>query len=399
MTTPRTAISKSEPKKVTKLEELLVEEVSMVDRPANQRRFLTVKSEDAKGAEITPGPGGKLTTPAPTPAPVTKSMAESLASVGDKLIQLEKRLSITPNTRTALFNGLREAISRLDSIFLMADVAETDWDGSKGESTLMPLLSTELGEVATALGKLAKAFGKVEKSETPENEAETALKALVEGLETAVQKRGAKMSKARLTTFKSAMEALASILAELDDAVDDVEKADAHTHTFKVGNETVTTGPASAADGADHTHTITVDGKKLTTTAAPAGPSHAHSVTADGKTVKGSGPAAPPVKPAFPPQGKPPVAKAESSTRVEDPQAEDPKVTALTQQVEKLTETVKKQAADLRGLRKAPQGSNAIPVEKSSGDGPREAEVSWPLDMNDEKTTRTVAKAVSFIEG
>ncbi len=381
-------------KKLHKLEDLLVEEVSVVDRPANQRRFLVVKDEAGKGEEIQMGADGNLTTDDPSkdskdPPPI----ADIFKTTGEGFAELQKRLTIDPDLRRDMFRSLSESMGRLNSVLNSAEFAQTDRDGAKGPSTLVPILSAEVAAVAKDLADMAKQLSKgiAKKNDDdpePETAAQEALLKVVEAVEAEVQKRGAKMSKARLAAFKGAMETLAKILGEL--AMVQVDKAahdgGPHVHTFKVNGQTVITDAVNAGTGKAHTHKVTAAFKKLTTSSAPG--ESTHTITVDGKTMTSSGPTKPKEKPA----GGNPFANAKK--------AEEPSqaVVDLTKMVGDLTTTVKKQAKDLRTLRQARPGSNSIPVEKAAGDGPPRSSVSWPLDLNDEKTPERVDKATSFLD-
>lgn len=399
-------------KQVHTLEDLLVEEVSVVDRPANKRRFLTVKAEDGKGQEIQVGPDGKLITPDGDPSGDTTDTTpidQAFAAIGKTLADVEKRLTIHPDMRREIFQGLQDNMGRISAVMASADFAQSDRDGSKGPSKLVPILSEELMEVAKELAALGRKIGKTDATkgeggdDPPATDGEDptkALETLVAGLEETVQKRGAKMSKARLAAFKAAMKTLGQILAELDPEAqkDDTKKAKKqepgegiarHVHTFSQGGQTWTTTPVDVPEGRPHTHSVTIDGKKLTTNSVPNTAGHAQTVQVNGKTLTSSPPKAPNQ------DRQNDKGKKTATTKAEGPA---PELVALQKMVETLTTTVKKQAKDLRTLRMARPGSNAIPVEKGAGDGPPRSEVSWPLDMNDEKTPQRVDKATSFLE-
>lgn len=373
-------------KKVTKLEDLLVEEVSVVDRPANQRRFLMVKSDADKGSEIQVGENGELSTTDATPpttdaTPPTAEISEVFKAAGSNFAKLEKRLTMDPDVRRELFRSLGDSMGRLNSVLNSADFAQMDRDGSKGESTLVPILAAELDEVAKSIAAMSKQLNKTKakKSADPVSDP-SALEALVSSVEEQVQKRGAKMSKSRLAAFKSAMNTLSEILGELGVEKADISKA-AHSHTFKVGGQTVTTDAVNAADGKAHTHKVTANFKKLVTASSPGGSGHAHTITVDGKAVKGSGPTVPKEKP----KGNP-FAKSEDEPSADEPSEEMANlakmVEGLTSAVESQNATIKKQAKSLRELRQARPGSNAIPVESGAGDAPSGSRVLWPMDMN-----------------
>jgi hypothetical protein len=235
-------------KTVTTLEGLEVHEVSIVDRPANLRPFLIVKSET--GPELEVDASGNLTTSkvVDEPATATAAPVEKVEPVAPALeptvvVEVEKRLSIDPELRSLIFSSLGSITSRLNTVLYMADVAQS----SNGEpSTLQPILAQELAEVAKAIADVAKKFSNVSKAEDVveigealatiakrvdgidamangkepvESELEEALKSLM----TTVEKRGAKMAKGRLNQFKNAIELLGKILGELQG--DGVEKA------------------------------------------------------------------------------------------------------------------------------------------------------------------------------
>jgi len=79
----------------------------------------------------------------------------------------------------------------------------------------------------------------------------------------------------------------------------------------------------------------------------------------------------------------------------------DAKFAELTKAIDDLTKTVAKQDETIRQLREQPAGSNALPVDKSDGDGKAEDDTVWPLDMNTEgKISKAAAekRGVSFYD-
>lgn len=331
-------------KRIHRLEDLLVEEVSAVDKPANKRRFLAVKSEDgmgAKGAEIVTDVEGNLVTdpPAPVAPPdpdlsevaLTPELAAKFEAVGTLLEDVEKRLSIDPEMRRGIFRELGDAMGRLQSVLATTDVARID--RGEGGSTLVPVLGAELGEIAKVLGTMAR---KLSSSAAKKNEGDTkALEALVQTVEEAVEKRGAKMGKGRLAKFREAMKVLQGILTELDNQF----------------------------PGAAPPFPPKPGGKR------------------------------PPNAPPPPARGK--AAKAEG----EVPEGVEKAFTGLATTIEKLTGIVKSQGKALHDLRKRPGTSNVLPVEPTRTEKAEDAgDVHWPLDMNDEKTRETVDKSVSFMD-
>jgi hypothetical protein len=215
---------------VHKLEDLEVQEVSIVDVPANKRRFLTVKSEvgmPEKGAEIVTDDQGNFVTAGSTPQilagptsvlPVEKAevdLAEIFAATGQNFAILEKRLSIDPDIRKEVFREVGDAMGRLNSVLMSADFAENDWKGDN-DSTLVPVLADELAEVAKVIAGVGKRLGKsIKKAATPEeDEFQEALGTISTQLDS-IEKAGAKMSKGRLSQFVKAIDILGSILTEL----------------------------------------------------------------------------------------------------------------------------------------------------------------------------------------
>lgn len=135
-------------KQVTRLEDLLVEEVSMVDRPANKRRWLAVKSEDGtadKGTEIKTDDKGNLTAteqpagdPPAAPAPVTDKPADPPATpAGDPPAEPEVENADSPEPvdkavwTTAYVNDLPDA-----SFLYIAPGGTKDEEGKTKPRTL-----------------------------------------------------------------------------------------------------------------------------------------------------------------------------------------------------------------------------------------------------------------------
>lgn len=161
-------------KQVHRLEDLEVQEVSIVDRPANKRRFLAVKSEVGdmgdKGAEIITDENGNLVsdgnssrteeTGDPTVTETATDDAPELGvfkSIEELTVKLEKQLSINPDMRREVFSSLGDSVGRLHTVMNTVDMAQVD-RGDK-PSTLTPVLAAELGEVAKAILSLAKLLG------------------------------------------------------------------------------------------------------------------------------------------------------------------------------------------------------------------------------------------------
>lgn len=283
------------PTKVTRLEDLLVEEVSIVDRPANKRKFLVVKSEDSNpGTPIVIGEDGTLRVESSREDPTTEgtetdidkaasdlpdsaflyvkeggkkdesgktaprnlrmfqvkgpegldipkiksalaripkstlpddvktrltAMAQRMLAAAEKgSKKTEKAITIDPEIRREIFQVIGDAQGRLSSVCSLADVARTDYDGRLGPSTILPVMAEEVTEVIASLTALSKRLAAIQKEAgiEPESTTEPDLETFVSNVVDLVEKRGAKMSAARLGKFKEALGELAKILAELD---------------------------------------------------------------------------------------------------------------------------------------------------------------------------------------
>ncbi len=230
-------MAKAKKTQIHELKDLLVEEVSIVDRPANQRPFLLVKNEDGmadKGQEVTKDKDGNLVTkpgdkPADPPTPTDKDedlpdLGAIFKAAGDAIV--EKRLSIPADMRSEIFKALGAAINRLHTVMGAVDIAEID--RGEGGSTLTPVLGAELMEVAKELQIVGKKLSAVKKADDKPGEdgfdLDAALDAFSGVLEGRVEKRGAKMSAGRLNKLKEFLAGLNKIVGELDGG--DVTKSD-----------------------------------------------------------------------------------------------------------------------------------------------------------------------------
>lgn len=131
-------------KKVTKLDDLEVHEVSIVDRPANQRTFLLVKSEsgEPRGEEIQTDSVGNLVSVQDT---VAEPEPEST----------EKRLAVGDEMRKEMFDNLGGIIRSLDTIMMVTDFSDFA-KADDGPTDLEKLLAKELKEAAGKLSNFAE---------------------------------------------------------------------------------------------------------------------------------------------------------------------------------------------------------------------------------------------------
>lgn len=219
-------------KKVTRLEDLEVHEVSSVDRPANKRPFLMVKNED--GTE-TPAPATPAAPDAPVVADETvpiETLAQLLKALGEQLVKLEasdpiaKRLSVSESVRRSTFKAAGEAMRRIDTAMSTMSMADVDENGSP---EFMALIASELSDISKLIATTAKAFkSRTKKSEDDLSEIEKSIDDITEGLRTEVEKAGAKMARKRLSSFRTALKTLKSLLDEIDPPVEKADATDPH---------------------------------------------------------------------------------------------------------------------------------------------------------------------------
>lgn len=359
-----------EDKGIHRLRDMVVEEVSLVDRAANKRRFLIVKrsgdmADDAKdGAELVADGRGGLTAG----GGIEKARKKPGADAADsELAEEEKRRKPGAEDRAA--EKARRRPSPEDEDDEEADGAEKarrpkpkdgeddeetgaqkarkpkdeddeDEEKRKQAETLTiptPVKEAVLRALTEALERLMSVANRVKEAAETADQVETPLpdevgaevRAVAEVLRSvgerypsptakaAVAKAGARMAKDRLDRFQKAMALLAEILKELTDS------------------------------------------KELAPTAGA----------------------------------------AEAGVRKRDGSALPPQVPGLSELVAgiaELTRVVKRQEEELGRIRQARGVSNAIPVDGVPRREPEE--VSWPFDMNRPITRDKVKKEVSFFD-
>ncbi len=331
----KTANSEDEAAGVHRLRDIVVEEVSLVDRAANQRRFLVVKrsaemaDESNASAEAKPEARGTVEKAKKKPAGVPDEMVdeekakkpvddeetdptdaekargaatdETDDNADDEAGKKKQRkkddgLIIAADVKQALLGVLTQALERLMALAsTIKDATELD-DGT--DATLPEDIGNELAAIAEMLSV-------VDKRKTAKAE---------------VVKAGARMSKDRLDRFQKAMAALAEILKELTDAKETPEGPSAGAAQSGVKKRSAVSPPAPAVPG------------------------------------------------------------------LED----------LVSGIGDLTRVVKRQEEELTRIRQARGVSNAIPIE--GGRRAEHQDVSWPLDMNRPISRDKVRKEVSFFD-
>lgn len=340
----------TDPTPTFRLTDMIVKEVSIVDRAANKRKFLVIKRSDdmPAGAEVTAQADGTLTAQPTTAAPASASATTPMVEKSDVALTQDAKDTFA-RILTAAISRLTESKAAVDGAKIVASETEMAADvvcqaimevSEALEDTCYALLnvqepSEEGTEEAQGAAPPEGTPPPAPKPPTPPSPpmgkryAIIAAKRLVKREETnakfttLVAKYGNKMKKERLARFQQAFQVLGSVLGEL------------------------------ASDQA-------------------AAPTHSDETTAVDETEKAEMVAA--------------VAKAESAAVAASAQ-----VTELQKQVKSLTEQLTS-ARDTHG------GSNAIPIEGDRSRITKDGNFRWPMDMNEPKGRSNVKKGDFFGE-
>lgn len=220
---------KKQDRGVHELTELEVREVSLVDRPANGRRFSMVKNEDGADMEE-----DRIEVDLNDDASAPEGIGlifKSLAKIFDDA-DVQKRLAISEEMKSAAFKTMRQAMRRIDTAMSTASMSETS---EGGETTnFSKLIGDELMEVGAEIMSMGKKFGGTKATKTRKSDdtdpkpddktddatsfasALTAIETQLEAITKAeIEKAGAKMKRSRLKTFEDAINKLTGLLAEL----------------------------------------------------------------------------------------------------------------------------------------------------------------------------------------
>lgn len=206
----RTNIQKAKQQDVYRLTDMLVEEVSLVDRAANQRKFLVVKRSDQMGTELTNDGKGNL----------TKNRTRAI-----------KAMEVPPGFKEMVGPLLTKAAERLDALNTalgQSSPADVDDEGT------LPQVPAEFSSELTAIMSMLDRCNNLFPAAPPETDSdaptedapsELQMRAAVDNVvkvygnpkvtKAAIEKVGAKMSKERLTRFDQAMQVLAGLRGEL----------------------------------------------------------------------------------------------------------------------------------------------------------------------------------------
>ena len=237
-------------KEVERLTKIFVDEVSLVDKPANKRQFLVVKRNQNKNLKK----GGKEDMPedekkvegATTETPTQKATEEVVFPEGAEVIVLEAQKAEgdtgegdskpeeTGETQkveapTNAMDAIKKAVSTLEDAAKIEGIPED--------------VKKALEEPITFLSRI-KSYGQPPKPSTAPETKETK-KSGDDGDE--VEKAGRKISQARLSKLKSAGEALVNAAEGISELVKDFEGiTDTESKETKKSEEVPADPPASA---------------------------------------------------------------------------------------------------------------------------------------------------------
>lgn len=233
------AINKEDEDQVHELRDLEVQEVSLVDRPANKRKFLIVKNAEAdsmaKGAEMKKDgqgsleEGDKLSDDGNTAAGDASGSADNDAGDdagdGDEFEEVElSDLTIDEDVAKAMGSALARAAKRLAALAAAVQNAEKE-KGAKASPALMRQVS--------AIARTLSGFGgsddkdKSGDKDKAKKDEPLDLDAVAADIEDEVEKAGRKMSRRRLAQLRAARDTIDKILGEVDDDAKDEAKKSA----------------------------------------------------------------------------------------------------------------------------------------------------------------------------
>jgi len=228
--------------KITRLVDMLVEEVSLVDRAANRRKFLVVKRSEPMplGVEVVQRSDGTFTANAPAAASgtpestpkaniaLTKDAQAALQGLIDNALAMVEDAQAMVKKAKVVEDPVEQDIGAL--VELMSQVAEGFEDAldalgaqvveSPNETQEAPAAGqaqpTQASPMAMSLGKRLEVL----RAERIVRKAQ-----FEKAVGVVVQKHGKRMAKERLVRFKNALGILSSLLSELDLAQVVSEKA------------------------------------------------------------------------------------------------------------------------------------------------------------------------------
>ncbi|OHD18507.1 MAG: hypothetical protein A2Y38_13900 [Spirochaetes bacterium GWB1_59_5] len=420
-----------------RLLDMLVDEVSFVDRGANKRMFLIRKrgnamekndaaaaaEEAAKAAQAAPPPAAdKPPEPAKPPAdaapppgdqpPVLKLVTDSLQRMltlanhvkqaTDSGEMMDGEVPDSINSELAEIAGMLSGASAQEPDKITAS-ADAPTEKQFGDLKMSPQTKmASLGGLTLAMDRLAKcgetikagnASAEIVKNELPifaeiakymqtffKKNAPVVPLTFVPNTTfavepVAVEKRGAKVAKKRLEAFMKAGDVIMKAGEMLAEGLKNFQDV--------MKDAMATDAEEKAVEAADDA------GDKKPADAPPPAPEPGKDpMHKDGDPVA----VAPPTPPAAA-AAPPPAAPVADATVAAITKAMGEQTKALAE----LTDIAKRQQAEITQLKKAHGGPSAIPVEGSGGRTPAKS-VAWQLDMARPITKDGTAKAVSFYD-
>lgn len=333
---------------VHRLEEIEVQEVSLVDRPANKRAFLIVKRSDEMTTQVTPDGKGGFTAASgaakagPPPMPPGVPAAGAAPAAGAEAPPKKKKpmgkLDVPPGFKEMMGPMLAKVSDQLSTL---ADAVGTSTPAEIGDDGEMPPVpgefSDSLNGIMSTLDKLsgmwpsagAAPSGEPDGDEAAGSEAGSApsemqMRAALDNIgkvlghasvtKATVAKAGAKMAKDRLARLQTAYNQLGGLIGELG---------------------------------------------------------------------------------TLPPAAPPALAKAKGES-ADLMKALEAMLTPVIAGVNAMGVVVKQQRDEIATLQKSRGAGNASRVEKSGHASASNPDLSWPLDMNSPVTRDNVAKTESF---
>lgn len=358
----------SAPDDVHRLRDILVEEVSIVDRAANKRRWLIVKRETGMPPELQQSADGRgdlsFSDGATETAPAPAAKAGEAGAEGGDAGAAEGgaapagALQLPAGVKGLVVGILTDAMERLMALVNRVQDASVPADSDPGDLTVPADIGTAIVDVTDRLGAFMKQY-KVGKAAEPAAAAPPAAgapapaqKAAAPAAAPAGQAGKPKVSPARLARFEKTFALLEELLQELSPLVPTPAQAAAAV----AAATPVATAPASAAPAQ----------KRAPVAAVP---------TAAGIPAAIAG------------------QLAELKKGLEQAQA-------FGKTVDEQAAVIKAQAAELAKLRKSVPPSQVAVVDHAPAARPGAAPdpVSWPMDLNREIRRDKVDKSVSFFE-
>jgi hypothetical protein len=204
---------KKEPR--NRLHEILVHEVSLVDHPANKRRFLVVKRSSSMAAELDDDQKKDQADKKADLADDKTAKSDPKKQEGDNGKDDDKKKPPFPPVKPELADAMKRLIEAAGK--------------AKTSGKMSPELAKEIKDISQALDTALKAPAKTAKADDKPKQTVavdalkdvgaddatlTAIGKLLERGGTSIEKAGARMAKERLARFRKAMDLLQSLLKE-----------------------------------------------------------------------------------------------------------------------------------------------------------------------------------------